>query len=713
MTTNCLIDATSPYLLQHAHNPVEWYPFGEKALARARAEDKPIFLSIGYAACHWCHVMERESFENAGIAARLNRDFVCIKVDREERPDLDEIYMAAVVAMTGAGGWPMSLFLTPDLQPFYGGTYYPPEDYYGRPGFRRVLASVAEAWAQRRDAVLSGAAELAAHVRNRLGSGPLPRATAQPLDASLMDDAVRELERNYDDASGGWGAAPKFPSSASIELLLRDARRTGSAQAVDRVVHTLDHMARGGLYDQLGGGFHRYSTDGKWLVPHFEKMLYDNAQLAVACLEAAQVTGMPLFRRVAAETLDYVLRDLCGSKGEFLSSEDADSEGQEGRFYLWTQAELLDALGPDDGPIFIRAYGVERDGNFSSREPYHAGQNILHLPQPLETLAPELGIAADALETRMAACRERLRALRDMRVRPGLDDKAVAAWNGLMISACCRGAQVLETPRYAGAAVRAGHFLINDMFCDGMLLRSWRAGRGAGPGYLDDYACAANACVDLYETTFDPPWIKHAERFMDLLLEEFGDPDGPLLFHTSARHTGIIARSRPVQNGSEPSGNSMAARALLRLSRHLDRNDWRDRATAILSSQAGLMAAAPQAFLNMLGAVDLALSDPLALVLAPGNDGPEAECAFLRVIHERFLPHRSLTRTLGPDGKPANLPLTADLGPVGGATAVYLCRGNMCEMPITAPEDLAERLNAPRKPGPSPDFSGSQSAAQG
>jgi uncharacterized protein YyaL (SSP411 family) len=689
MSTNRLGGSTSPYLLQHAHNPVNWYPFGEEALSRARAEEKPVFLSIGYAACHWCHVMERESFENPAVAARLNRDFVCIKVDREERPDLDEIYMAAVVAMTGAGGWPMNLFLTPDLQPFYGGTYYPPEDYYGRPGFGRVLELVVEAWTGRRDAVLSGAAELAAHVRERLGSGPLPGVAPQALDFSLIDGAVRALERSYDPADGGWGSAPKFPSSGSIELLLRHARRTGDARALGWAVHTLDHMARGGLYDQLGGGFHRYSTDDQWLVPHFEKMLYDNAQLATAYLEATQATGSPLFRRVAAETLDYVLRDLCGPKGEFFSSEDADSEGQEGRFYLWTEAEVL---GVDDGPLFARAYGVEGGGNFSSHEPYHAGQNILHLPKPLETVAAELGVAAHELETTLAAVRARLLSLRATRVRPGLDDKAVAAWNGLMVSACCRGAQVLDAPQHADAAVRAGHFLMEHMFLDGVLLRSWRAGRGAGPGYLDDYACVANAFVDLYETTFDPAWLRDAEGFMELLLAEFGDPDGPLLFHTSTRHTGIIARSRPVQDGAEPSGNSMAARTLLRLSRHLGRSDWRDRAVAILSSQAGLLATAPQALLKMLHAVDLALADPVELVLAPGDDVREAEPAFLRVIHECFLPHRSLARTIGPDGRPANLPLTRGRGPVGKATAVYLCRGNVCGAPFTNPAELAEKL---------------------
>jgi tRNA nucleotidyltransferase (CCA-adding enzyme) len=389
MPTNRLINSTSPYLLQHAHNPVDWYPFGEEALAQAHAEDKPIFLSIGYAACHWCHVMERESFENPSIAALMNRDFVCIKVDREERPDLDEIYMAAVVAMTDAGGWPMSLFLTPDLQPFYGGTYYPPDDYYGRPGFKRVLAGVAEAWKQRHDAVVSSAAELTAHVRERLGSGPLPGAAAQPLHPSLLDGAEHALAQNYDTVDGGWGPAPKFPSSGSIELLLRHVQRTGDAQSLRMVLHTLNRMARGGMYDQLGGGFHRYSTDGQWLVPHFEKMLYDNAQLAVSYLEAAQVTGSAFYRRIAAETLDYVLRDLTGPQGEFLSSEDADSEGQEGRFYLWTKAEVMETLGPEEGSVFVHAYGVEERGNFGSHEPYHAGQNILHLAVPLEDTGDE------------------------------------------------------------------------------------------------------------------------------------------------------------------------------------------------------------------------------------------------------------------------------------------------------------------------------------
>ena len=702
MPTNRLVDSTSPYLLQHAHNPVDWYPFGEEALARARKEDKPIFLSIGYAACHWCHVMERESFENPSIAAVMNRDYVCIKVDREERPDLDEIYMAAVVAMTGAGGWPMSVFLTPDLQPFYGGTYYPPDDHYGRPGFQRVLEAVTEAWTERRDAVLSGAAELAAHVRDQLGSGPLPGAAAEPLEVSLLDGAALALAQSHDAADGGWGSAPKFPSSGSIELLLRHTWRTGDAQSLRMAVYTLDRMARGGMYDQLGGGFHRYSTDNQWLVPHFEKMLYDNAQLAAAYLEAAQATGMPLFRRVAAETLDYVLRDLCGPHGEFFSSEDADSEGQEGRFYIWTRADILEVLGAEEGTIFARAYGVERDGNFSSRESCNARQNILHLPKPLDEVAadPARGTAAEGgcptlveLERRLAASRMRLFALRAGRIRPGLDDKAVAAWNGLMISACCRGAQVLDAPQYAFAAARAARFLIDNMLRDGVLQRSWRAGRASGPGYLDDYADVANAFIDLYETTFDTAWLRQAERLMERLLVEFCDPEGSLLFHSSARHTGVLARSRPVQDGSEPSGNSMAAQALLRLSRHLDRSDWRDRAVTILSSQAGLLAAAPQAFLKMLNAVDLALAEPVELVLAPGDDAPVAEHAFLRVIHDHFLPHVSLARTLSPDGQPANLPLTQGRGPLDNTTTVYLCHGNVCGAPILTPEELAGRLD--------------------
>ncbi len=676
---NELIHETSPYLLQHAHNPVDWYPWGDAALEKARAEDKPIFLSIGYSACHWCHVMERESFENEAIAAYLNANFVSIKVDREERPDLDDIYMAAVLAINGQGGWPMTVFLTPGLQPFHGGTYYPPNDHYGRPGFYSLLHGVLNAWQHRREEVLKSAGNLTAFVNAQLSSVAEPLEGAPIPGVEVLDQAVADLKAQYDATWGGWGGAPKFPSGMTIGLLLREYRRTGDWQTLDMATHTLDRMASGGMYDQIGGGFARYSVDGEWLVPHFEKMLYDNAQLSHAYLEAYQLTGTPRYAQVARETLDYVLRDLRDAGGAFHSAEDADSEGEEGKFYLWRKEELIDLLGSAEAALFCRYYGVRDGGNFSSHEHYHAGLNILHLPQPPEVLAAELGVSLDALELRLAPMRATLLAARCKRVRPGLDDKVLTSWNGLMISALCLGAQVLDEPRYATAAAEAGDFFLNCQWKDGTLLRTHRHGDSRLPGYLDDYAFLANGLVDLYETSFETRWLDAARDIVDAMLAKFWDEGTGAFFFSGTEHKHLISRARPSYDGAEPSGNSVAVLALLRLAALLDRPDYRDHARRVLSACAPLLERAPRGYLKLCWGLQWMLLSPLEIAVAAKDADPAPA---LRALRRAFIPNKVIAQT------PGTLPLLEGKTAGDGGVSVYICRDYTCERPLEGLSEL-------------------------
>jgi len=689
---NRLIHETSPYLLQHAHNPVDWFPWGDEAIAKARAENKPIFLSIGYSACHWCHVMERESFENAGIAALLNADFVSVKVDREERPDLDEIYMAAVVAMNGQGGWPMSVFLTPDLKPFYGGTYYPPVDMYGRPGFATVLARIADAWKHRRDEVRESADGLTDYVRAQLEE---TRGEAGALALDMVRNAAADLRRTFDARHGGWGGAPKFPSSPSIALLLREHRRTGDAELLHMATFTLDRMAYGGMYDQIGGGFHRYSVDAEWLVPHFEKMLYDNAQLAQAYLEAYQATRKPIYRRVAGEILEYVLRDLRAPEGAFYSSEDADSEGEEGTFYLWTHGEIMDLLGPEAGRVFVRYYGIREDGNFASHEPAHAGQNIPHVSEPPETVAEALGTTVEALEDTLARARAHLLEARAKRARPGLDDKVLTSWNALMISAFSHGARILDEPRYGDAAERAGRFLRERMTRDGQLLRTHRKGESRLPGYLDDYAFAANSYLDLYETTFDADWIDAADALAATMSAKFWDDAAGAFRFTADEHAYLIARSRPTYDGAEPSGNSMAAFALLRLARLLDKPAYHEQARRLLEGNAHAMTQYPRAFLKMICAVEFLLDAPKEIAIA-GVTGSDETAALLRAVNDAFVPNKVIA-FIDPNNPAApdlarRIPLLEGKTLIDGKVAAYVCENFVCAAPATDPAALRRRL---------------------
>lgn len=688
LKNNHLAHETSPYLLQHAGNPVDWYPWGEAALTRAQRENKPIFLSIGYSACHWCHVMERESFENEAIAAYLNEHFVSIKVDREERPDLDAIYMSAVTALTGAGGWPMSVFLTPELKPFYGGTYYPPVDSYGRPGFPAVLRSVSEAWSRRPKDVLDTAEELTRHLRVPMGGLSAPEGS---LGAALMHRAADALMEQFDGHYGGWGGAPKFPSSGAIELLLCLYHRSRGDILLDMATHTLDCMAQGGIYDHVGGGFHRYSVDGQWLVPHFEKMLYDNAQLAQAYLEAYQVTDDPRYRRVVTETLDYVLRDMRDPLGGFHSAEDADSEGMEGAFYVWTAAEIMAALGTQDGDLFRAYYNVRDEGNFTSHEAYHAKQNILHLERNPAEVARDFGLSVAALDARMTALLKKMRALRAKRVRPGLDDKVLTAWNALMISALARAAQVLDEARYRQAAEEAGRFLRAHMTRGGVLLRTHRRGESRIEAYLDDYACTINAYLDLYELSFQREWVTAAEELACTMMDRFWDVETRRFYYTSAGQPGLILRTSPSFDGAEPSGNSVATLALLRLAVFTGNTRHHETARLVLEAHAGLMETAPLAFLKMLRAADALLCPPSEIVVAgPAEDA--ATQALLRVARGTYVPGKIIAWHDPSSITEDALPLLSGRAMVKGLPTAYVCRDHVCRPPVSTPEALFVQL---------------------
>jgi len=652
---NRLADATSPYLLQHAGNPVDWNPWDEQALARARAEDKPIFLSIGYSACHWCHVMERESFEDEAVAAELNAHFIPVKVDREERPDLDDLYMGAVQAITGRGGWPMSVWLTPELRPFFGGTYFPPEARHGLPGFLQLLQGIRRAWTEKRQAVEKDAAGLL-----DLMDQAAPAASDLPGEAPIRA-ALDQLERSYDPVWGGFGRAPKFPQPPCLEL----SSRRGSAEDRARALRTLDAMWEGGIYDHLGGGFARYSVDQRWLVPHFEKMLYDNAQLAVCYLEAYQATGEPRYATVARETLDYLTRDLMDPQGGFHSSEDADSEGEEGRFYVFTPAEVERVLGPEDGPRFCRAFGISAEGCFEH------GTSVLH-----RFGAPAGSEVEDGL-------RWKLRAHRDARVRPGKDDKVLAAWNGLALSAFAKAAMILDDPAHLATAQGLADFLHREMWREGTLLRSWRHGKAGGAGFLEDYGAVACGLLDLYSASGDVRRLRWAAELGERLLERFEDPGQG--FFASQGGPDLLVRQKPVQDGAVPSGNTLAAKALLMLERHLDVPAFRRAAEGAIRAAAPLMEQAPTACAGMLAALDAARAPGWEIVVA--GDPGDPLVAALASQARRWARSGDLVSLVAAD---PSLPLHAERG--GPAPRVYLCRAGTCEAPLTDPGLLKERL---------------------
>jgi uncharacterized protein YyaL (SSP411 family) len=684
--TNHLIDETSPYLLQHAHNPVDWYPWGEAALSRARDENKPILLSIGYSACHWCHVMEHESFENEDIARLMNENFVNIKVDREERPDLDQIYMNAVQMMTGHGGWPMTMFLTPEGVPFYGGTYFPPTDRYNMPGFPRILASVAEAFRSQQDQVVNTATAMLGELR-RVG---LAEPSRELLTTEVLDSAFRRISANYDRTNGGFGGAPKFPPAMNLEFFLHTYHRTGKNEALEMVEHTARKMSEGGMYDQLGGGFHRYSVDAKWLVPHFEKMLYDNALLSRMYLHTYQVTKNPDARRIAEETLDYVVREMTDARGGFYSSQDADSEGEEGKFFVWTSQEVLDALGAPDGNLFCDYFDVTASGNFE-------GQNILHITSSIEDTAARNKISVGELRDILDRGRQKLFALREQRIKPGRDEKVLTAWNGLMLSSFAEAAAVLERADYLNVAEANARFLLTHLQKDGLLLRTYKDGAAKLNAYLEDYACLIDGLISLYEATGELTWIESAVSLADKMIEQFWDDDEGGFFFTGKSHEQLIVRSKEFMDNATPSGNSIATLSLLRLGLLTGNDDHRRRATAVLRLMADQIRRYPSAFGFALSALDFYLDAPLEIVIV-GSPGERLD-DLLRTVWQTYLPNRviALCRT-DHDPAAAVVPLFADRNTLATQPTAFVCQANTCQQPVTTTEDLLNQLLPKKSP---------------
>ena len=639
--TNRLVRETSPYLLQHAHNPVDWYPWGDEAFEAAKREDKPIFLSIGYSSCHWCHVMERESFESEAVAEVLNRDFIPVKVDREERPDLDEIYMTAVQLLTQRGGWPMSTWLLPDGRPFYGGTYYPAEH------FTQLLHNIAEAYRTRRRDLTAQAQQLTEYMAEVNSAGEPGEGT---ISRALIENAISRMGSRFDESYGGFGSAPKFPPSTGIPLLLHEYERSRRADAIRWTTKTLDAMALGGIHDHLGGGFHRYSTDRHWLLPHFEKMLYDNGQLSRIYAEAHRVTGRPEYRIIAEEVYDWVLREMTGEEGAFYSTLDADSEGEEGKFYVWGHSEVMEVLGPDDGALFCRVYTILPGGNFNdeaTRRP--SGHNIPHLTKPLSEHAREAGQPLDVLSARLAEMRARLLAVRVRRVWPGLDDKILTAWNGLMIGSFARGGQILDRPDYVQAASRAADFVLNRMRRDGRLLRTYRNGEARLAAYLEDYGIFCHALLDLHAATGEERWLSEARTLMDQMVQYFWDEANGGFYNTASDHEAILLRTKSSYDQAMPSGNAMAALSLLRLAEATGERAYLDRARALLGAFLGLMEQNPMGTETLI----LAAARYLEAAAQAGVPEPEAEPA---------------TAALQSDTVDASVELTATHVPRGGKT---------------------------------------------
>ncbi len=699
--TNRLAAEKSPYLLQHAHNPVDWYPWGEAAFEKARKEEKPIFLSVGYSTCHWCHVMERESFENDGIARILNEHFVSIKVDREERPDIDRVYMTYVQATTGSGGWPMSVWLTPDLKPFFGGTYFPPEDRWGRPGFSTLLNRIATAWREDRVGIETSADTVTRQLRHFTSA----KADAGvELERSLLDAGASEIQASYDPRFGGFGGAPKFPRPVTLNFLLRTHARTGGKESLDMSLFTLRKMAEGGMHDQLGGGFHRYSVDEFWHVPHFEKMLYDQAQLAGSYLDAFQLTHDPFYADVARDILEYVRRDLTGPEGEFYCAEDADSprpghpgESVEGAFYVWEQAEIEAVLGPSTAAIFGHHYGVEPKGNApSDPQGEFRNQNILIVRHTPEETAAEFEKSSAEIREILAAARSQLIEVRNRRPRPRRDDKALTAWNGLMISAFARAAQVLDEPRYLVAARQAAT-VIQTRLTDketGGLLRRYRAGEAAIPGFVDDYAYAIQGLLDLYEASFEVSWLTWAMELQEKQNALFWDPADGGYFSTAGQDPNLLFRMKDDHDGAEPSPNSVAALNLLRLSQMTDNPAWREKAENLFSVFGAQMQKAPSSMPQMLVALEFHLATPRQIVIAGKAEAPDTQ-ALLKEVHARFLPNKILLLADGGEGQEAlaaHMEFLRDIEPINGQATAYVCENSVCQLPTSDVPTLARIL---------------------
>ncbi len=688
---NRLIDEKSPYLLQHAFNPVDWYPWGEEAFEKARSEDKPIFVSIGYSTCHWCHVMERESFENPEIAALMNKYFINIKIDREERPDVDRVYMSATQAMTGGGGWPMSVFLTHDLKPFYAGTYFPPESRHGRPGFPDLLEGIHRAWVENRGKVQESADQITEHLQKNSA----PESSDLVLDKDLLKTAYDQVAGSYDTRYGGFGGAPKFPRPVIFNFLLRYFHRSKDNMALEMSLETLRKMAEGGMHDQIGGGFHRYSVDGQWRVPHFEKMLYDQAQLAVSYLEAYQITKDSYFADVAQDILDYVLRDMVDSRGGFHSAEDADSplpenpeDHGEGAFYVWTKKEMFDILGSDAGEIFSFRYGVEEAGNALS-DPLNefTGKNLLYVANSLDSMAARFERPVSDIERILHEARQKLFAVRSKRPRPHLDDKVITSWNGLMIGAFARGYQVLNQPRYLEAAERAANFVMSDLYDSGkkILLRRYRDGASGLEAHLNDYAFLVNGLLDLYEASLDVKWLVHALELTEKQVSLFWDEEAGGFYDTSGKDKTVLLRMKEDYDGAEPTGNSIAALNLLRLSQMTDNEDWYQKGAKTVSAFGNRLQQIPSAMPQMLAALDYRLDKPKQIIIA-GKPGADDTQKMLAEVYERYIPNKIILLADGGKAQKVlakHLPFIESVSMIDGKATAYICENYVCHLPTS------------------------------
>jgi uncharacterized protein len=665
--TNRLAKEKSPYLLQHAHNPVDWFPWGDEAFAKAKKEGKPVFLSVGYSTCHWCHVMERESFENEDTAKILNEKFVSIKVDREERPDVDEIYMEAVQAMNnGGGGWPMSVFLTPDGKPFFAGTYFPPQDMHGRPGFPTLLERIHELWGEKRDEIERQGDMLVKYLAN---SGKPDGPT--DLDAKLLPAAVKQMLDRFDPGNGGFGTSPKFPPAMALGFLLREAK--DDRNAMKAVTKTLDSMARGGMYDQAGGGFARYSTDAEWLIPHFEKMLYDNAQLARVYAEAAIVTGNPYYERISREVFDYAIREMTAPEGAFWSATDADSEGEEGKFFVWTPAQVEEVLGKEEGAAFCEYFGVTKEGNFEH------GSSALHVPAYDE-----------AKEKRFKPAKAKLYEARAKRIPPHLDDKILVAWNGLMISALSYASGALGEPRYRDAAEKAARFLMTQCVKDGRLLRGYRQGAMSVTGFLDDYAMFSAALLDLYEATGKIEYFREARRLAAEMIRLFEESQDGAFFSTATDQEKLIARRKDAYDGAVPSGISVACMVLLRLAEFTGDDALRQRASKGMGIFRDRLEGAALAQPEMLKAVSFLLRDRREIAVSGKPGSPDFE-ALAAVARKTWCPNRAIAFSTGDAGEAKEIPFLLGREP-GPKARAWVCVGETCGLPVTTPEELSAQL---------------------
>ncbi|MBX3245029.1 MAG: thioredoxin domain-containing protein [Acidobacteria bacterium] len=680
--TNRLIDETSPYLLQHAHNPVDWFPWGEEAFERAKAEDKPVLVSIGYSACHWCHVMEHESFEDERSAAIMNEHFISIKVDMEERPDVDQIYMTFVQMTTGRGGWPMNVFLTPDKRPFYGGTYFPPQPRYGMPSWPQILTSIADAWKEKREELLDSADNIVSELR-RIASAEISRGGSS-VSETLSDKAFHSFVRSFDAKNGGFGGAPKFPAAMAMDFLLRYWKRTGNINALDMVRFTARKMAEGGIYDQLGGGFHRYSVDAVWLVPHFEKMLYDNAQLARIYLHLYQITSAEsgtqdavFFKRVAVEVLEYIRREMLDTSGGFYSTQDADSEGEEGKFFVWTPYEIEEILGADDAAIFNFYYDVSDDGNFE-------GKNILNIKLSEAETCDALKITPERLAEVIERGKSLLFEEREKRVKPFRDEKVLTAWNGLMLAAFAEASVVLNEPAYLDVAKRNADFLINELQAEGKVLRTWKDGTAKLNGYVEDYANLADGLMELYQVSGDVRYYDEAARLADAMITEFWDADDGGFFFTSNDHEELIVRNKDLYDNATPSGNSVAADVLLKLTKLSGDERYERFAVAVLRLAAAQVERHPQGFGRALSAMEFLLS-PVKEIALIGDANNE-------MLKEVFAEYRPFKIVASGDAASDRPELLKSREALDAKPTAYVCESFVCQRPMTTIEELSTLL---------------------